>query len=497
MSKMKARNILTILILLGLTACSKKEYGIIINGKIAGNNPEKIEYTTPINGNWFYGHKEFTSTDSLGIFQIKMNIEEPSFATIYIPGKASCVLLLEPGKTYDIDLETDQNKFVVHSPDSIAQNFYNTLPAPDFNLFGLMEFSNDSIPSLISSKIAELKEREVSMFDELLQKNDISKDFYELAILDRKVYYSALEAGAATLLLNRFLDKKHIGKVKELRTFWDENIGISKTTQQGYDRSPWFYAFVNNAIWYHRYSSRKPDSEDMPLMEDFVEKLHYNIDAPKKYLEGKELEYYLASYIFFEIWSSKDNSKELIELYEDFKSEYPNGLYNGYLTSAIRPIIDYHEKLETAPTNEKVRLVKGQENIDTFDELIKLFHGKKVFIDIWGTWCAPCKREFEHKDALDKLLESRDIAKLYICEGRSSKKKAWKEMIRFYDLEGYHLMTNEKLNRDIIDRFGNNGRFAYPRYLLLDENGKVVNPETSYPSNIAQLEKEINESYQW
>ncbi|MBP0903210.1 hypothetical protein ACFSKN_14655 [Mariniflexile gromovii] len=70
-------------------------------------------------------------------------------------------------------------------------------------------------------------------------------------------------------------------------------------------------------------------------------------------------------------------------------------------------------------------------------------------------------------------------------------------MIDFYDLEGRHILANEKLIADIINKFGNNGAFAYPRYLLVDEQGNVVNKQVSYPSQIEKLEKEINENYAW
>ena len=141
-------------------------------------------------------------------------------------------------------------------------------------------------------------------------------------------------------------------------------------------------------------------------------------------------------------------------------------------------------------------MVKNQENIDTFDELIKELRGKKIFVDIWGTWCGPCKKEFQLKDKYAEILKSKEIIVLYICEGKNSKKKNWSEMIEFYELEGQHIFTNEKLLADIHDRFGKNG-FAYPRYLLVDENGKVVKEEASYPSKTEQLEKEINENYVW
>ncbi|UGU15390.1 TlpA family protein disulfide reductase [Sinomicrobium kalidii] len=494
---MRVKKIILAFLILGFIGCSKKEKGIIINGKIDGKHSGKIEYTSPIEGKWFYGDKKSITIDSTGAFQIKMDIEKPSFVTMYVPGKAGGVLLVEPGKAYDIkfELKTNQKKFLVISKDSIAQNFYNTLPAPDFYMMGLNEFYKDSIPLEISSKMDTLKEKEISRFGELLEKNEISKDFYDLAVLDRKVYYSALETGLATMLLRKHLNKKDKRKIEKLKNFWDEKVGISKLNGSDTARSPWFYALVYNSVWYARYASEKPDPKDMAKMYETDKRLKYNIVEPKKYLEGKELEYYLASYIFLESWQTKDNSKEIIEMYESFKNEYPDSPYNTYLHSSIQPIIDFHKKLENNQPNKKVQVVKNYENVNTFDELIKQLSGKKIYVDIWGTWCGPCKKEFENKEKLGELLKSKDITALYICEGRNSTEKVWKEMIQFYDLEGLHILANNTLVTNIIDKFGNNGAFTYPRYLLVNENGKVVNPQASYPSKIRQLEKEINEGF--
>ncbi|WP_227020905.1 TlpA family protein disulfide reductase [Arenibacter algicola] len=243
-------------------------------------------------------------------------------------------------------------------------------------------------------------------------------------------------------------------------------------------------------------SAEKFNFENLNQSFQTIDNYENNIKQAKTYLSGEKLEYYLASYIFFQSWASKDNSKDIINIYDQFKREYPDSRYQEYLITSVRPIIDFHEKPENAPTNEKIQLVKNQENIDTFDELIKELRGKKIFVDIWGNWCGPCKKEFQLKDKYAEILKSKEIIILYICEGKNSKKKNWSEMIEFYELEGQHIFTNEKLLADIHDRFGKNG-FAYPRYLLVDENGKVVNEQASYPSKTEQLEKEIKENYVW
>ena len=498
---MRIRNIILVIIIFGFIGCSKKvEKEITINGQTVGHgNPEKIEYTVPIDGRWFYGDKKSITTDSLGKFQIIIDTDKPSIATLYVPGKIGGILLIEPGQTYGFDIELDkgQKSFHIDSPNSNGQSFYNTLPAPEFYLMELSEFYNDSIPEEISSRIDSLRENEIFKFDEFLKKKEISKDFHELAVLDREVYYSALEAGAANILLRKYLNEKEAWEIDSLKKFWNKKLKVSSIIGNDYDRSPWFYTLASNFIEFAQLSSEDFDPEILKKKCESGDIYQYNIDEAKKYLAGEELEYYLASYIYYESWQTKDNSKKIIGAYENFRKEHPQSPYNEHLEASIEPIVTFHKNLKNAKANEKIEFVENYEEIDTFKDLISKLNGKKVFVDIWGTWCAPCKKEFEHKKSLDRLLKTKDIASLYICEGKNSKEKVWHEMIKSYDLEGFHLFTNEKLLTDIINEFGNNGRFAYPRYLLVDENGKVVNAEASYPSQILQLEKEISENYVW
>ena len=84
---MKLEKIIIVILIIGLTACSKKNDEIIINGKVNGEIPNKIEYTVPVNGTWFYGSKKSVIPDSLGNFKISIESDLASFITLYIPKK--------------------------------------------------------------------------------------------------------------------------------------------------------------------------------------------------------------------------------------------------------------------------------------------------------------------------------------------------------------------------------------------------------------------------
>ncbi|MDO6601190.1 TlpA family protein disulfide reductase [Arenibacter palladensis] len=492
---MKPLKIILFFILIGLISCKEKNNDITITGKIIGSLPEKVEYTLPVNGTWFYGAKESVVPDSLGNFTISLKSNLASFVTIYIPKQASAVLLVEPGNAYEIDfqLHSEKKKVNIKGASSEALNLYNSFALPDFSVLSMSnELLKDSVLTSISSKINRLKEMELSQFLEQLEIQKISKDFYDLAVLDRTCYYSALESAIASTKYNFQADNNEIQNA-QITLLWKEMFEQTPMTDTFTIRSPWSFSLMQNYVQFNQYAVDSPDK----YKKQKISEHSLNIDKAKKHLKGKLLEYYFATYILSNSYTNRDSSKDLITLYEKFKKNYPNSNYTHYLLPTLQPIIDFQNKIAESTINKNVKLIENYDNINTFGELINTLRGKKVFVDIWGTWCAPCKREFAHKTDLTQLLKSKGIETLYICEGRNSKEEVWMEMIKFYDLEGHHILANKNLVTNIIKRFERNGSFAYPRYLLIDEDGIVVNEEASYPSNIKELEKEILEDFKW
>jgi thiol-disulfide isomerase/thioredoxin len=118
-----------------------------------------------------------------------------------------------------------------------------------------------------------------------------------------------------------------------------------------------------------------------------------------------------------------------------------------------------------------------------FDSLISKFKGKIIYVDMWATWCHPCRLELQKtkdiKTFSDFALKN-DIVILYICCDNNG--KSWKGFIKNYKLAGYHVLDNDSLNTDLHRRFSYelHGRmtlkygFYIPRHLIIDQKGAVA-----------------------
>ncbi|EDM44111.1 thioredoxin family protein [unidentified eubacterium SCB49] len=114
--------------------------------------------------------------------------------------------------------------------------------------------------------------------------------------------------------------------------------------------------------------------------------------------------------------------------------------------------------------------------------------GKFVYIDVWATWCAPCKAEIPSLKQLEHDYEDKDIAfvSLSIDDDRShggswDKAKAdWKAMVADKDLGGIQIYAPKGWKSKFIRDYRING---IPRFILVDKEGKVVDANAPRPSS--------------
>ncbi len=170
------------------------------------------------------------------------------------------------------------------------------------------------------------------------------------------------------------------------------------------------------------------------------------------------------------------------KLYNYLVKRFPKSEYLDYLSTDF--------KVKEVESNIDPIIIKKQ--INTLKELTDLpeLKGSYILIDLWATWCAPCKVEFQKKEALYNLLSKYNNIKLaYISIDEDRFASYWEKSIKDLELEGVHIKTNNSLYKEIEKEIYGNKPFLIPQYFLMDPNGNVIDKELPRLDEIEEMEK--------
>ena len=113
-------------------------------------------------------------------------------------------------------------------------------------------------------------------------------------------------------------------------------------------------------------------------------------------------------------------------------------------------------------------------NKDTFS--LKSFKGRYVVIDVWATWCGPCRVQSPNFARLAEQYTSPNLA--FVALSIDDNKWAWQNEASERSFRVLELHSNDK----------NLFRKAYgieyiPRYIFIDTEGKIINAQMPEPGD--------------
>ncbi|MDR1882931.1 MAG: TlpA family protein disulfide reductase [Prevotella sp.] len=132
--------------------------------------------------------------------------------------------------------------------------------------------------------------------------------------------------------------------------------------------------------------------------------------------------------------------------------------------------------------------VAGEEAIDfRFPDInekefaLSGFKGKVVYIDVWATWCGPCRKEFPAMKELEKQYrDNKDIVFVGVNVDVSKDIQKWKNFLEKEQLPGIQIFAGDKANAELMKPYKISG---IPRFILVGKDGKLVMADAPRPSS--------------
>ncbi|MBT1707247.1 TlpA family protein disulfide reductase [Fulvivirgaceae bacterium PWU5] len=128
------------------------------------------------------------------------------------------------------------------------------------------------------------------------------------------------------------------------------------------------------------------------------------------------------------------------------------------------------KEVEGLPAPAVERLVSG---VSFVDSVIQQNRGKVIYIDIWATWCGPCRQEFPYAKKLEDAFGD-NVVFLYLC--LESGEDAYQNLLKKYAHKGIHKFLDEEQSKLLRAKYKVQG---VPHYMLIDKDGHIVNVDHS------------------
>jgi thiol-disulfide isomerase/thioredoxin len=166
---------------------------------------------------------------------------------------------------------------------------------------------------------------------------------------------------------------------------------------------------------------------------------------------------------------------ESVRSYSDFQEM--NNTYNKYFTLP--------EQIERAKAVE-LKLVETKTGVPAFQFSYPDLSGKKtsladlkgkvVLVDMWATWCGPCRAEEPHWEKLNEEFKGKPIA--FVGVSVDQDKPKWETYVKEKNMKGIQLHAGP--GNELTNAYKVNG---IPRYILIDKAGNLISADSPRPSD--------------
>jgi thiol-disulfide isomerase/thioredoxin len=385
-----------------------------------------------------------------------------SFIVLTQPNRFQNNYLITKGDSIEVNLNENYNVILTSKNDSGENKNLNISPYINERL----NFTSSQLSSLIGAKktvwylvdssIMDNYANQLKLLNEYCQKfncSEIVKKYFELefksSLLNYKFFIGQTYKNQLSIAYAKQLDSLN-NKLDEiyLNRFANRN-GNLRISFMAYKHQMGIKTISNDTLYSYSQNNIPNKTDEEAKFWVVKSELQYNKKSSKWFIKD-----------FKETCSNKELIDYIISLEENNKIIYITGGNNKLLT-------------------------KDKKSLD-YDSLIKSYEGNIIYLDLWASWCVPCRASMGASHELNKRFKDKKVVFLYasIDEKIDAWIKASEE--ENLDIPKSFLLLNS-MNSNLIKKLKVT---SVPRYIIIGKNGKIVNPDAPAP-NDALLMNEI------
>jgi thiol-disulfide isomerase/thioredoxin len=186
---------------------------------------------------------------------------------------------------------------------------------------------------------------------------------------------------------------------------------------------------------------------------------------------------------------------DCIDEYESLLDESNDWLSDKYLISELNSLYKKTKNGKNNPNPSLNKLTPTETKIigKLFNDLLSRSANKVLYINVWATWCSPCKSQMPFW--IDLSTYFKDVGNIeFVTLCIESDRKIWKEYLQSNELTGKHYFLNSDQASLLKGKLNLNG---VPKFIIVID-GEVINANANRPSDknliddLTKLLKDIN-----
>lgn len=271
------------------------------------------------------------------------------------------------------------------------------------------------------------------------------------------------------------------------------------------------YRLYTSALKYEYYAKNIDQRKPLPeTIEQITQSSDERIELPsyrqflknyiaKVVLKGKTIKISNGISIDFKaafdsiqsMFKGKTRDYLLLSAVKGIKTISPDPIYKSYTARLLQlknstDFENYFTRTYVTRTDQtlvkNLLLKNGTKQPIEWEELLKREQGKLLYVDIWASWCIPCRAAMPASTQLREAYKDQAISFIYVSIDENA--KSWEMAARAEGLLSYpnSFLLKDPRRAAMIQKLGVQ---SIPRYLLYNKKGVLVNANAPGPETPA------------